>query len=144
METQVRARRSLKSNGNEAVDGPGLDLRKLLRALQAVRARKRGTDQQLRGATIAATRTALACHEWARASTLADAVLEIVRAEAIDPRSSAFIGEALLLKAQSERGAGNNPAAVGLAREALMHLRENVGSDHPSTRAALKLAEDPL
>ena len=37
METQVRARRSLKSNGKEAVEGPGLDLRKLLRALQAVR-----------------------------------------------------------------------------------------------------------
>jgi HAMP domain-containing protein/CheY-like chemotaxis protein/signal transduction histidine kinase len=37
METQVRARRSLKSNGKEVVEGPGLDLRKLLRALQAVR-----------------------------------------------------------------------------------------------------------
>src|SRR3979411_2400867 len=37
METQVRARRSVKSNGKEAADGPGLDLRKLLRALQAVR-----------------------------------------------------------------------------------------------------------
>src|ERR1700736_2381985 len=37
METQVRARRSVKSNGKEAADGPGLDLRKLLRALQKVR-----------------------------------------------------------------------------------------------------------
>ena len=37
METQVRARRSLKSNGKEVADGAGLDLRKLLRALQAVR-----------------------------------------------------------------------------------------------------------
>jgi HAMP domain-containing protein/CheY-like chemotaxis protein/signal transduction histidine kinase len=37
METQVRARRSLKSNGKEVVEVPGLDLRKLLRALQAVR-----------------------------------------------------------------------------------------------------------
>jgi len=37
METQVRARRNAKSNGQEAAEGPGLDLRKLLRALQAVR-----------------------------------------------------------------------------------------------------------
>jgi HAMP domain-containing protein/CheY-like chemotaxis protein/signal transduction histidine kinase len=37
METQVRARRNVKSNGKETMDGPGLDLRKLLRALQAVR-----------------------------------------------------------------------------------------------------------
>jgi HAMP domain-containing protein/signal transduction histidine kinase/DNA-binding response OmpR family regulator len=37
METQVRARRSVKSNGKEAVEAPNLDLRKLLRALQAVR-----------------------------------------------------------------------------------------------------------
>jgi HAMP domain-containing protein/CheY-like chemotaxis protein/signal transduction histidine kinase len=37
METQVRARRSLKPNGKEAAEGPSLDLRKLLRALQAVR-----------------------------------------------------------------------------------------------------------
>src|SRR5580700_504887 len=37
METQVRARRSVKSNGKEAVEVPTLDLRKLLRALQSVR-----------------------------------------------------------------------------------------------------------
>ena len=61
----------------------------------------------------------------------------------LDPQSSGFVGEALLLKAQSERGAGD-ATAVGLAREALAHLRENVGSDHPSARAALKLAEDAL
>jgi HAMP domain-containing protein/CheY-like chemotaxis protein/signal transduction histidine kinase len=37
METQVRARRSLKTNGKELAEGSNLDLRKLLRALQAVR-----------------------------------------------------------------------------------------------------------
>src|SRR6201990_1487852 len=38
METQARARRSVKSNGKEAAaEGPNLDLRKLLRALQSVR-----------------------------------------------------------------------------------------------------------
>jgi len=37
METQVRARRSSKSNGKEAAELPSLDLRKLLRALQSVR-----------------------------------------------------------------------------------------------------------
>src|SRR5882757_11812 len=37
METQVRARRALKSNGKEAAENPALDLRKLLRALQSVR-----------------------------------------------------------------------------------------------------------
>src|ERR1700738_157458 len=37
METQVRARRNAKSNGKEVAEIPGLDLRKLLRALQAVR-----------------------------------------------------------------------------------------------------------
>src|SRR3979411_831994 len=38
METQVRARRSSKSNGKEvSAEAPTLDLRKLLRALQSVR-----------------------------------------------------------------------------------------------------------
>src|ERR1700742_4000429 len=37
METQVRARRSSKTNGKETAEVPNVDLRKLLRALQAVR-----------------------------------------------------------------------------------------------------------
>jgi HAMP domain-containing protein/CheY-like chemotaxis protein/signal transduction histidine kinase len=37
METQVRARRSVKTNGKETAEVPNVDLRKLLRALQAVR-----------------------------------------------------------------------------------------------------------
>jgi serine/threonine-protein kinase len=110
-------------------------------ALQAVRARNRRSDTQLRGTTVAAARTALARRDWSRASALAGAALEIARAEAIDPRSSAFVGEALLVKAEAERGAGN-AAAAGLAREALAHLRENLGPDHPQARLALELAED--
>ncbi|MHA0111357.1 hypothetical protein ACXYUI_30220, partial [Klebsiella pneumoniae] len=37
METQVRVRRAPKSNGKEPAETATLDLRKLLRALQAVR-----------------------------------------------------------------------------------------------------------
>ena len=37
METQARARRTPKSSGKETPEAPSLDLRKLLRALQAVR-----------------------------------------------------------------------------------------------------------
>jgi tetratricopeptide (TPR) repeat protein len=111
------------------------------RALQTVRGRNQRTDQQSRGATLAAARTALALQDWARASALADAALEITRAEAIDPDSSAFVGEALIVKAQSERGAGSGKAA-GLARQALVHLRENVGPEHPLVQVALELARD--
>src|SRR6201997_668939 len=37
METQARVRRPVKSNGRESAEAPNVDLRKLLRALQAVR-----------------------------------------------------------------------------------------------------------
>jgi serine/threonine-protein kinase len=111
------------------------------RALQAVQARKRRTDTQLRGATMMAARTALARADWSRAATLADAALEVARGEAIDARSSAFIGEALLVKAQAERGAGKG-SAPGTARDAVAHLRDNLAADHPLVKAALELAGD--
>ena len=88
-----------------------------------------------------AARSALARQDLEHASALADAALERARAEAIDPKSSAFIGEALLVKAESQRGAGNG-AAVATASEALAHLQENLGPDHPLAVTARRLAQD--
>jgi serine/threonine-protein kinase len=130
----VRARVALAQGAPQQADGLAQ------RALQGVQARKRRSDTQLRGATMMAARSALARQDWARASALADAALERARAEAIDPKSSAFIGEALLVKAESQRGAGNG-AAVATASEALPHLQENLGPDHPLAVTARRLAQ---
>jgi eukaryotic-like serine/threonine-protein kinase len=109
-------------------------------ALLAVRRRNRPSDTQLRGVTALAARLALARQDWSRAANLADAVFDVSRATAIDPQSSAFIGEALLLEAESQRGAGEAAGAADLARQALVHLQQNLGDAHPLTRAAIQLA----
>jgi eukaryotic-like serine/threonine-protein kinase len=109
-------------------------------ALLAVRQRNRPNDTQLRGVAALAARLALARQDWSRAATLADAVLDVARATAIDRQSSAFIGEALLLKAESRKGAGEAAGAADLARQALVHLQQNLGATHPLTRAAVQLA----
>jgi eukaryotic-like serine/threonine-protein kinase len=108
-------------------------------ALSSVRQRNQRTDAQLRGVTVMAARTALARRDWSTASDLARAAVEVARAEAIDPQSSAFVGEALLLKAEAERGAGQVARAAESASQALPHLQQNLSLDHPMTQAAHEL-----
>ena len=62
------------------------------------------------------------------------------RAEAAEPASSAWTGEALLLHARCNVAAGRIGAAHDDARLALAQLEPNLGRDHPWTRQARDLA----
>lgn len=70
----------------------------------------------------------------------ADAALEFSRRTAIDPRSSVFIGEALLWRARAEAGLGQKAKASATAREALPHLEKNMDPTSVQLAAARELA----
>jgi hypothetical protein len=66
--------------------------------------------------------------------------LDRARQEAVDPQSSAWIGEALLLRARGELALGDTAAAAASAREALPHVKENLKPTHPLIAAARNLS----
>jgi hypothetical protein len=53
------------------------------------------------------------------------------RFEAVDPNSSVWVGEALILRARCEAAMGNKPAAAASAREARPHLERNLDPSDP-------------
>ncbi len=83
--------------------------------------------------------------EYARAqypAAAADAQEAVARAhrEAVDPSSSAWIGEALIWRAKAELAQGKHDAAAASAKEALPHL-ENLDSHHGLWADARELTE---
>jgi len=76
--------------------------------------------------SILRSRVALANHDYAEATRQAEASLEFSRRTAIDPHSSAFIGEALLWRARAEAALGDKAKAKATAQEALPHLEQNM------------------
>ncbi len=83
---------------------------------------------------------ALARGSAAEACRFAGTAAERARAEAADPASSAWTGEALLLHARCNAAAGRSDAARADAQLALAQLEPNLGQDHPWTRQARDLA----
>jgi hypothetical protein len=82
----------------------------------------------------------LAQHEYAAAGADAQIALERAKIEAVDPKSSAWVGEALVLRARSELALGDKAAAAASAREALPHVEQNLDPSHPLIAAARKLS----
>jgi eukaryotic-like serine/threonine-protein kinase len=74
-------------------------------------------------------------------AALADArrALEISRRLQGDKQWSSLTGLSLLAIARIEVSRGGNDAAAEAAREAVAHLRETLGSEHPDTRRAAQL-----
>ena len=77
--------------------------------------------------------------DYAAAAADAQLALERAQREAIDPKSSAWVGEALVLRAQSESASGNTAAATASAQQALPHLQQNLDPSHPLIVEASKL-----
>ncbi len=109
------------------------------RALEMLKA-KGPSHPLLREVLMVAARAALAVSDTSRALDLSRAALEKARAEAIDPASSATVGEALLLQAQIEAVRGKPSNAASLAKDALVHLEDNIGASQPLTTQARSLA----
>jgi len=85
---------------------------------------------------------ALANHQPQQACTSAETALRQARAEAVNPESSAWIGEALLLRARCELAEGHRNESRRDAAMALPHLVTNLGATHAwATEARLLAAE---
>ena len=76
---------------------------------------------------------------YAEAEQHAKAALELARISAVDPRSSSWIGEALVLRARAEAAAGSK-GAPATAQEALSHLVANLDPTHPLISQAREIA----
>jgi len=91
---------------------------------------------------IAATQSAaaLADHQPASACVSAGTALRQAQTEAVNPESSAWIGEALLLRSQCELASQHNREAKLDATASIPHLVTNLGETHPLTRLARSIA----
>jgi tetratricopeptide (TPR) repeat protein len=101
---------------------------------------KQDSDPEWQQILALRARIELAQRNYAAAAADAQLALERAQREAIDPKSSAWVGEALVLRAQSESAGGNSAAASASARQALPHLLENLDPAHPLIAEADKLA----
>ena len=123
--------------------GAGAEAAELAGRAQQRLAAKGRADPSQRDAFVLAARAALAGTDAGPALAHAGNALARARAEAIDPASSATVGEALLLEAQVRLRQGDRDGAAALAREALPHLQDNLGAAHPSVREAQDLGQGP-
>jgi tetratricopeptide (TPR) repeat protein len=93
------------------------------------------------GALYIAAQVALAQDEPVRAEAYATECLTAATAAARDPRQSAGVGQALLLRAKARRSQGLDGPAGEDAADALVALASGFGPDHPETREARSLAD---
>jgi serine/threonine-protein kinase len=77
---------------------------------------------------------------YPEATKHAQVAIELARAGAIDPNSSAWMGEALILRARAE-APSSSATAAGTARQALPHLVNNLDPAHPLIAEARALSE---
>jgi eukaryotic-like serine/threonine-protein kinase len=83
---------------------------------------------------------AYAGKQYADSERSANTALQLARAQAIDDKSSACIGLALLWRARSEAQNGKSSVAAVTARDALPHLEANLDGQSPLLAVARDLA----
>lgn len=109
-------------------------------AQQLIAARGQPVNADAREVEALRSSTLIVLHRYPEAEQHARAALELARVSAVDPRSSAWMGEALVLEARAREAAGNSAAAATAAREALTHLVPNLDPAHPLIAQARALA----
>ena len=92
---------------------------------------KQADDTEWEQILVLRAEVELAQHAYGAADKDAQVAVTRARLEAVDPNSSAWIGEALILRARCEAAMGNRAAAAASAREALPHLRQNLDPSNP-------------
>ena len=100
---------------------------------------RRDTEPEWRQLLLVRAQTEYALGRYPAADADADAAVVRARRDAVNPQSSAWIGEALLWRARVELARGERTAAAASAREALPHLEQNLDPAHPLIAAARKL-----
>ena len=81
--------------------------------------------------------------QYPAAAQDAAALVARARREAVDPRSSAWIGEALVWQSRVELAQGKRDAAQADAKEAIAHLQQNLDPSHPLIATARRIAGGP-
>jgi hypothetical protein len=87
-------------------------------------------------------RASMQAGDFANAARQAASADDLARGAAIDEASSAWVGEALLTRAEAEKSLGESVRAVADAHEALHHLEPNLIPKDPRVIAARGIAED--
>jgi tetratricopeptide (TPR) repeat protein len=105
-----------------------------------IAARKQHSNSDARDVEMMRFELAIASEKFADASRRAQSALDIARGSAIDPKSSAWIGTALLGRARAEAAVGDKARARASAQEALPHLEKNLESASDLIASARALA----
>ncbi len=114
--------------------------RRLEQAAALIPANRRLADPEWRRISVLRTEIAYDQHDYPAAAADAEMAIERARAEAVDPQSSAWIGEALVWRGRCQLATGNAAAAAATAKEALPHIEQNLDPQHPMIAAARSLA----
>lgn len=101
---------------------------------------RRAAEPDWRRLLLVQAQTEYALAQYPAAARDADAAVARARRQAVDPQSSAWIGEALVWRSQAELAQGKRDAAQTSAKEAIPHLQQNLDPSHPLTAIARKLA----
>ena len=112
--------------------------RSLETAANLIAARRQPTNPDARELEALRSALLLAERRYAEAGHHAQSAMQLARISAIDPESSAWIGEALMLRARAE-GATSPATAAASAEEALRHLTANLDPSDPRIAATQEL-----
>jgi tetratricopeptide (TPR) repeat protein len=108
-------------------------------AAELISARHQPSNADARDVAMMRVRLAFGSGQFAGAAANAQAALDIARSDAIDPKSSAWIGEALLWRGRAEAALGDKVKAKATAQEALPHLRTHMDPGSALIAGALAL-----
>jgi hypothetical protein len=118
---------------------PDEALKSLERAGALIASRQQRTNPDARELEALRSSALIAEQRYVEAEEHAQAALELARISAVDPKSSSWIGEALVLRARAEAAAGGK-SAPATAQEALSHLVANLDPTHPLIAQAREIA----
>jgi serine/threonine protein kinase len=118
---------------------PDEALKSLERAGDLIASRRQRTNPDARELEALRSSALIAKQRYVEAEQHAQAALELARISAVDPQSSSWIGEALVLRARAEAAAGRKTAPA-TAQEALSHLVANLDPTHPLIAQAREIA----
>jgi tetratricopeptide (TPR) repeat protein len=118
---------------------PDEALKSLGRAGALIASRRQSTNPDARELEVLQSSALLAEQRYVEAEQHAQAALELAKISAVDPKSSSWIGEALVLRARAEAAAGRKGARA-TAQEALSHLVSNLDPTHPLIAQAREIA----
>lgn len=118
-------------------------LRQLEIADRLIAARHQAINQDGYELAILRAQTSMQTGDYASAAKQAAVAADLARAAAVDEKSSAWVGEALLHRAQAEKALGESALALADARAALRHLEPNLLPTHALVIAARGIADGP-